>query len=229
MTEQHLKLEYFYDPLCGWCYASAPALASLADTYPDALQMRPSGLFAGGGARRMASMADHAWRNDTRIAELTGQVFSTDYRDNVLRKPDALFDSSYATRAIQAMGELDTRLEPIVLHELQKARYIDGKDTSMAVEVAAVVVRVAEAHGLAIGEAEFSVRLEEDEALADRANERMGMTVRQMQSFSGSGVPQLLVTVGNHREIVQGGHIYGGEAAILAAIESVKKRASDAH
>ncbi len=229
MTEDNLKLEYFYDPFCGWCYASAPALASLAEAYPNALQLRPSGLFAGGGARRMASMADMAWRNDTRIAELTGQTFTTDYRDNVLRNPDAMFDSTYATRAIQALGELDSHLEPALLRNLQKARYIDGKDTSDASEVAVVAVRVAEAHGHAIDEVAFAARLTDDEALAARADARIGTTIRQMQSFAGSGVPQLLVTVGEHREIVQGGHLYGGKAAISAAIEAVKARAASAH
>ena len=30
-----LKLYYFFDPLCGWCYASAPALAGLALNIPS--------------------------------------------------------------------------------------------------------------------------------------------------------------------------------------------------
>jgi len=62
------------DPFCGWCYASAPALKAVAERFPAALTMRPSGLFA--GARPIASIADHSWRNAKRIAELTGQQTS---------------------------------------------------------------------------------------------------------------------------------------------------------
>jgi len=40
------------------------------------LTMRPSGLFA--GARPIASIADHSWRNAKRIAELTGQSTPSD-------------------------------------------------------------------------------------------------------------------------------------------------------
>src|SRR5271163_4890850 len=51
LSDRAVKLDYFFDPLCGWCYASAPALEALAEAFPDALTMLPSGLFAGAGAR----------------------------------------------------------------------------------------------------------------------------------------------------------------------------------
>src|SRR5277367_6468986 len=70
---------YLFDPLCGWCYASAPALAALADRYGDRIQMMPSGLFAGGGTRAIAQIADHATRTDKLIAEKTRQVDSDAY------------------------------------------------------------------------------------------------------------------------------------------------------
>ncbi len=199
MTEQAIKLEYFFDPLCGWCYASAPALAALAEAYPDALQMRPSGLFSEGGARRMAAIADHAWHNDTRIAELTGQEFSLDYRDSVLRKSDALFDSAYMTRAIVAVGEIDQALEPRLLNALQRARYAGAQDTSLAQTVASVTAELCREAGHPINEAAFAARLHDDADLAARASARVAETQERMQKLSGSGVPQLLVSVGDHR------------------------------
>jgi putative protein-disulfide isomerase len=30
MNHQAMKLDYFFDPFCGWCYASAPALKAVA-------------------------------------------------------------------------------------------------------------------------------------------------------------------------------------------------------
>lgn len=55
---QTIELQYFFDPFCGWCYASAPALEGLAAKYPGQLSMMPSGLFFDG--RPISSMADHA-------------------------------------------------------------------------------------------------------------------------------------------------------------------------
>ena len=31
-----LRLDYFFDPFCGWCYASAPALKAVAEAFPEA-------------------------------------------------------------------------------------------------------------------------------------------------------------------------------------------------
>ena len=68
-----LKLYYFFDPLCGWCYASAPALAGLAEAFPDALTLMPSGLFSEENARDISpEWAAYAWRNDQRIEKMTG-------------------------------------------------------------------------------------------------------------------------------------------------------------
>jgi putative protein-disulfide isomerase len=157
-----MKLDYFFDPFCGWCYASAPALDAIAEAYPHALTMQPSGLFANTGGRPVSSMADHAWRNDQRIAELTGQKVTTEYRDLVLHDPDGVFDSIYATRAIVALGEIDPSLEPKVLHELQTARYVDANDTANPAVDAAVAAKVSGKHGHSVDKDAFAHILAND-------------------------------------------------------------------
>jgi len=223
---QPIELEYFFDPLCGWCYASAPALDALAEAYPEALAMQPSGLFAADGARPMKTMADHAWRNDTRIGELTGQVFTTAYRDRVLRNPEGLFDSIHATRAMVALGEIDAKLEPALLHALQTARYVDARDTTHAEVVADVAVRLAKEHGRDIDAEAFTERLTADQELSARTAQRIRATQERMQGLPSAGVPQLLVTVGDHSEVVQGSDLYGGAAVVFKAIDEVKARAA---
>src|SRR5580658_4891791 len=163
-----LRLDYFFDPFCGWCYASAPALKAVAEAFPEALTMHPSGLFAGSRARPMAAMAEHSWRNATRIAELTGQIYTSQYRDRVLRNPHGVLDSLFATRAIVALGELDRTLEPALLHALQTARYVDARDTADASVVAGVAARVSAAHGHSLDEEALAAKLANDEGLANR-------------------------------------------------------------
>jgi putative protein-disulfide isomerase len=37
VNDQAMKLDYFFDPFCGWCYASAPALKAVAERFPAIL------------------------------------------------------------------------------------------------------------------------------------------------------------------------------------------------
>ncbi|GAB2835940.1 hypothetical protein GCM10027276_43070 [Comamonas piscis] len=47
------RLYYLFDPLCGWCYGAGPVLDLLSQRGGEHLQLLPSGLFAGEGARPM--------------------------------------------------------------------------------------------------------------------------------------------------------------------------------
>lgn len=216
MTAPDLQLQYFFDPFCGWCYASAPALEALAATYPSALRMMPFGLFADQAAMPMAAMAEHAWRNDLRIGAMTGQVFSEAYRDKVLRKRDGIFDSGAATRALVALGAKDRTLEPAFLHAVQRARYIEGRDTALASEVAEVARHVAEQAGITLDAHDFAERLGRDHALRDATAARIA---EARAAMPGNGVPQLLVIRNGKRNLVQG--LHGGAEAVLEAVRNI--------
>jgi protein-disulfide isomerase-like protein with CxxC motif len=98
MDAPALRLDYFFDPFCGWCYASAPALKAVVEAFPEALTMH----------------------------------------------------------------------------------------------------------------------LTED---------RMRRTLARMRELSGTGVPQLLATVGDHHEVIRDGGLYGGAETVLGAIKAVTDRA----
>jgi putative protein-disulfide isomerase len=136
-----MKLLYLFDPLCGWCYASSPAVRKLAEQFE--LSAFATGLFADSGRQMDEAFAAHAWRNDQRIQQLTGQLFTETYRQNLLQagKP---FDSRALTDALFSVQQ--QRLEQFfpALKALQKARYVDGLDTSDL----AVVKNVLTAIGL---------------------------------------------------------------------------------
>ncbi|OWW00228.1 DsbA family protein [Rhizobium sp. R693] len=214
-----IELHYFFDPFCGWCYASAPALAGLADKFGNKLKMRPSGLFVGG--RPISSIADHAWRNDQRIQSLTGQQFSEAYRQNVLMAPNGIFDSGPATRSLTALGEQDSTLEPSFLHAVQIARYVEGRDTSDIHEVAKVAVQVAADHGVELTAATFAKRLRNDTDLSERTLERMEDTQRQMNTLGIRGIPQLVAVVNGEAHILSGEALYQGPARLVAALDTL--------
>src|SRR5687767_4174672 len=97
------RVTVLYDPLCGWCYGAMPVFRRLAGDARIRLELAPTGLFSGEGARPMdAGFAEYAWANDQSIKQLTGQRFSKRYRENVLGAPDTKLDSGPATMALTA-------------------------------------------------------------------------------------------------------------------------------
>jgi len=212
---QSARLKYIFDPLCGWCYASAPALQTLSEAYPDALELMPSGLFSDAGARVMTpAWAHHAWSNDQRIEAMTGQPFSAAYQRNILQNPGTRFDSGVMNRALTAIHALDPLLEPLVLHRLQSARYVGGLDTSNATVVAAECARQV----AALDVIEFAGRLEHDAELAQQATSRVDATRDLMRRAGVNGVPVLLLQGGQGEYIVSGAALYGDGAALVSEI-----------
>jgi putative protein-disulfide isomerase len=216
---QTIELQYFFDPFCGWCYASAPALKGLATQYLGHLRMMPSGLFF--GSRPVSSMADHAWRNDQRIQSLTGQQYTESYHQNVLLAPDGVFTSAPATLALQALGELDAKLEPAFLHTVQIARYIDWRDTAREEDVAKVAVAVANENGFELTAEGFADRLRSDTELRQRTFERMEASQGRMNELGIRGVPQLIAVVDGKPTALNGEILYQGPERLIAAIEDL--------
>ncbi|MBI3285440.1 MAG: DsbA family protein [Burkholderiales bacterium] len=215
-----LKLQYFFDPLCGWCYASAPALAGLAAAYPDALELMPSGLFSEHGARAMSpEWVAHAWGNDQRIARLTGQHYSEAYHRDVLQGEDVRFDSGPANRALTAIRMLAPRLETHFLHEMQRQRYVEGLDTALPSVLGNIAAATGAESGIPLDAGQFSHRLMHDVLLEQATIERIAVTQRLMQRYGVAGIPQLLVRTGNSEQILHGAVLYRGEQALLAAVE----------
>ncbi len=216
-----MTFRYLFDPLCGWCYASAPALAALADRYGEQLQMMPSGLFLGSGSRPLAQIADHSTRYGKLIAEKTGQAYSDAYFRELLRKPNGVFDSGPATFALVALGEIDRSLEPRFLHAKQTARYVHARDTSLPAEVTAVAVEVASDAGFSLNAKKFERSLIEDDTLAAKVCQRIATSGHLMDRLPVQGVPALVMTVDGNDRILQGPTIYSGGPTLLAAIDEI--------
>lgn len=204
---------YLFDPLCGWCYGAAPVIGQLAQ-HPDIqLELAPTGLFAGSGQRMDASFAQYAWANDQRIAGLTGQRFTEAYRQNVLGRHGAAFDSSAMTLALTVVAESEPVRELEVLRVLQDARYVDGLDTGSPQVVEAVLRRMG-LDGVA------DQLAEPDLALRERNASRLQQARRLMRSLGAQGVPGLVVHGAAGQRLLGGNALYGGVGPLLALIEA---------
>ncbi|MDH2996994.1 hypothetical protein A1D22_04750 [Pasteurellaceae bacterium LFhippo2] len=175
------KIKLFMDPLCGWCYAATPVIEKLAQSAE--IEVIPTGLFSEDGRVVSPAFAQHAWSNDQRIAQLTGQVFSEQYRDNLL-KVGMPFNSFPIVVALTWVNQHFPQQELNAHHAIQKARYVEGRDTT-SIEV---LTEVLASLGFGKTAQELSIALQ-DKDLIQQAEQRIMQGAQQANQFAVRGVP----------------------------------------
>lgn len=182
------KIKLFMDPLCGWCYAAAPEVKKLAET--AAIELIPTGLFSQAGRTVTPEFARHAWSNDQRIAQLTGQVFSDSYRDNLLQE-GMPFNSFPIVLALTLVQQQAPEQELNAYHAIQTARYVDGRDNTQLPVLANILANLP----LALSEAEILQALQ-DEALVQQTEQRLAAGQAEARQFAVQGVPSVFAETG---------------------------------
>ncbi|MFK4811792.1 DsbA family protein [Devosia sp. ZW T5_3] len=209
-----MHITYLFDPLCGWCYGATGALEQISRLGGVTIQLSPTGLFAGEGARPMdQSFAAYAWQNDQRIARLTGQAFSETYRQQVLGAVGSTFDSAPATLAIVAVGLQAPAQEMAALKALQQARYVDGRDNGNM----DVVIDILAAAGFS--DAAGRLRAPDQQLLAAYRT-RIKAARADMARFSANGVPALIIGKDDKRRLLPSGTLFGDPQILAAQLEA---------
>ena len=145
--------------------------------------------------------AAHAWRNDQRIAQLTGQVFSQHYHDHILQQ-DTAFDSSSLLLALTWVQQQAPAQEVLALHALQKARYVDGLDTTQLTVQAQVLAQL----GLGISTEAIVQALQSPELLA-ATQARLIAGQHLAQEFHVQGVPQAFIQTDDDWQAIASGEL----------------------
>ena len=212
---QTLRLTYLFDPLCGWCYGAAPAMAALAGATDVTLDLLPTGLFSGTGARTMDDgFAAYAWANDQRIARLTGQVFSDLYRRDVLANRTQMFDSGPANLAVTAARESGVASELAALKAIQIARYVDGRDITDLAVLADILGR------LGLEEAATRVTAP-DAALIVLTQSRTAAGSAMLRSVHANGVPTLVLdNLDGSRSLVPSAALYANPETLVTRLKA---------
>ncbi|PWC56799.1 DsbA family protein [Azospirillum sp. TSO22-1] len=200
-------LTYLFDPLCGWCYGASPVIATLADAQGVTLEMAPTGLFSGDGARPMDDrFAAYAWSNDQRIARLTGRHFTELYRTRVLADRRQMLDSGPATLALTAVSLSAPDREAEALSAIQAARYVDGRDVTALSTLTEVLT--------ALGLVEAAALIAQAGAGLLAANRsRMDRARALMTEFRADGVPALVVDDGAKRWMLHASALFAAPDA----------------
>jgi putative protein-disulfide isomerase len=180
------EFAYLFDPLCGWCYGASPVVQQLGQRPDVQMSLHPTGLFSGSGLVMDAHFAAFAWSNDQRIQQLTGQTFSTAYRQQVLGRYGSACDSTAATLALTAVGLDNPAAELPVLQQLQQARFVHGLDICSTAAVASLLQ--------AWGHNRAAQRLREpDDALSLALHSRTQKARQLLGTLRTDGVPALAV------------------------------------
>ncbi|SFJ48437.1 putative protein-disulfide isomerase [Bosea sp. OK403] len=207
-------ITYLFDPLCGWCYGASAVLEKLVAMPDFAIDLAPTGLFAGTGARPMdGGFAAYAWSNDQRISRLSGQPFSEAYRRDVLGDHTRLFDSGPATLALTAVAITAPGQEFAALKAIQSARYVDGRDIT-AVSVLSDVLRA-----LGLQEAADRLTTPDDDLIA-AYRRRIEAAREEMRRFGIDGVPALIAGAGGSRRLLPGNALFGSHDALVARLKA---------
>lgn len=119
-----LKVHYFFDPMCGWCYAASSLAAVLAEMPEFDVAYHPGGMIP----KRVIdpSFRQHILQADKQIAEMTKVHFGENYIARVKGPEDYVVDSLLPTQAMIA-GEKMGIDHHTMLVALQKAHYQEGK------------------------------------------------------------------------------------------------------
>jgi putative protein-disulfide isomerase len=202
---------FLIDPLCGWCYAAMPQVTALRRHIgAEHVEVIPTGLFAGNGARPMtAQFRDHAWANDQRIAALTGQPFSQRYYDHVLGNFSVPFDSGPASLVMALADILAPGCAFDLLTALQHARFVEGRDLLDRETLTDIAV------GAGLNAATIAAAFQ-NAARMELAVDRITAARRQLSRHGLEGVPVLLRQAGEDSHVVPNGLLVGPAEELIA-------------
>lgn len=207
-------LHYLFDPLCGWCYGATPTLSALIDAPGITVELLPTGLFSGEGARPMdEDFANYAWSNDQRIARLTGQGFTERYRELVLGDSQQFFDSGPATVALTAVSLTAPTKELDALKAIQRARFVEGQNITDLQTLASIL------DSIELKEAAAMLN-NPDATLHDANRVRMNKAQSLMREFGAQGVPTFIADSGTKRWMLHASAIYSNPQALIAQLNA---------
>jgi putative protein-disulfide isomerase len=131
-----IRLVYFADPMCSWCYGFAPVITALAERFEDRLPLDVvmGGLRAGNAEPMRDKDKDYIRGHWTRVGEMTGQPFDMGFFD----REGFVYDTEPACRAVVTARRLLPRMALPFMVRIQQAFYAENRDMTSAREIAQV-------------------------------------------------------------------------------------------
>ncbi|WP_345213936.1 DsbA family protein [Mucilaginibacter gynuensis] len=150
-----MKMYYFTDPMCSWCYGFSPAIKKLKEEYPN-IDLE---IISGGFSPYSTQVVDdeykdfllYHWKN---VNARSGQYFnhSMKFISETFR-----YDSEPSSRALMVIKEISPKQDFEFLSLMQKAFYVDGNDITNDIVLAGL------AEEIGIDKSDFLKLLRSDE------------------------------------------------------------------
>ncbi|MEI8633959.1 hypothetical protein P4S72_21550 [Vibrio sp. PP-XX7] len=119
-----VKVHYFFDPMCGWCYGATTLVEIIEKLTPFELIYHPGGMIAKQAIA--SSFRQHILHSDTLIAAQTGAIFGDAYKARLNSTEPFVIDSYLPIRAILVGEEMG--ITPVItLKAIQQAHYQLGQ------------------------------------------------------------------------------------------------------
>lgn len=137
MAQDSLKLFYFADPMCSWCYGFSPELTTVVDSLDENIEFQ---IVMGGlrpyNQQPMPELANFLKEHWDHVAEASGQSFSY----SILKDSSIVYDTEPACRAVAIMRALKPDQAFKYFKAIQTAFYQNNQNPNEADTYASLAV-----------------------------------------------------------------------------------------
>jgi putative protein-disulfide isomerase len=128
MENETCDLLYFFDPLCGWCYAFHPVLDQLMAAHPGwGLEYVAGGMVRGASEGPVGVMSDYILGELPRVEQLSGVRFGDGFKQ-MMREGTRHSSSVPPSRALAVVKNNFPDLAKVFVRELFDAHFVKGID-----------------------------------------------------------------------------------------------------
>lgn len=127
-----IKITYYYDALCGWCYGFSPVFEQIHATYNSKIEFEvvSGGLFLGERIGPINEIAPYIKQGAYKTVESrTGVKFGADFIEKALNQGKMSMNSLYPTIALCIVKEEYPNQHIAFASLLHQAFYVDGMDS----------------------------------------------------------------------------------------------------
>ncbi len=193
-----VKLIYYYDALCGWCYGFSSVLSKLRNTYGKNLEVEviSGGLFLGNRAGRVNTVAPHIKAGAYKSVEAkTGVKFGEGFLADVFGEGKMTLDSLPPSIALCIIKEERPEQELAFAELLLSAVYMDGMNPVEEEWYADYAEKIG------FDKTEFKAKMQEDKyrVLAEKEFEKF-----RVSPFRG--MPALVLEQGDQQNLLSNGY-----------------------
>ncbi|RBO83474.1 DsbA family protein [Marinomonas aquiplantarum] len=205
------RIHYFFDPMCGWCYAASPLLQTLAESAQFDIHYYPGGMIP----KRAIDLGfrQHIVQADQHIARMAKVTFGQKYQQRVTSGAEFILDSYLPTQAFWAGQTLGFKAQTMLGH-LQHAHYIEGMALHQEDQLQAL------AQQLGIEESAWQAAMHE---VKEHSLKNIQYNQKMMNTWQVSGFPTLFLQNKDQLIRLQHSQYYGQPDAFLEYVTDLLK------